>query len=138
LVAIETVERKMRIIILALCLLPLLGGVEGTAHETHARSLAAATPFDIQMAEAMSKMDAGMMAARPTGEPNRDFLAMMIPHHQGAVDMARAILLTTHDPRVRNLAEGVIAEQQVEIQQMQLLLATMDAPTDETAVTRKE
>jgi len=48
---------------------------------------------------------------------------MMIPHHQGAVDMAKAVLLYTKDPEVRNLALGIIAEQQVEIQRMQAWLA---------------
>jgi hypothetical protein len=45
--------------------------------------------FAAQMMQAMERMDAGMMAAKPTGNPDRDFAAMMIPHHQGAIDMAK-------------------------------------------------
>lgn len=44
--------------------------------------------FDAQMGRAMELMNRDMMVA-PSGDPDRDFAAMMIPHHQGAVDMAR-------------------------------------------------
>ena len=47
---------------------------------------------------------------------------MMIPHHQGAIDMARALLLTMKDPELRNLAQGIITEQQNEIRLMQVWL----------------
>lgn len=59
-----------------------------------------------------------------TGEPDRDFLAMMIPHHQGAVDMARR---PEHrrDPLARQLAEEIIASQQAEISSVQGRLATL-------------
>ena len=49
--------------------------------------------FAAQMMQAMQRMDAGMMAAKPTGNPDRDFAAMMIPHHQGAIDMAKVELI---------------------------------------------
>jgi len=51
---------------------------------------------------------------------------MMLPHHQGAVDMARAMLLYTDDPEIRNLALGIITEQQTEIRVMQLWLQRHD------------
>jgi uncharacterized protein (DUF305 family) len=44
---------------------------------------------------------------------------MMIPHHQGAIDMAKAELIAGHDPVLRRLAEGIIVEQQQEIELMQ-------------------
>src|SRR5450759_1961032 len=56
-----------------------------------------------QMMRAMNRMDAGMMAAKPTGNPDRDFAAMMIPHHQGAVDMAKIQLIYGRDPVLRRL-----------------------------------
>ena len=75
--------------------------------------------FAWQMMQAMDRMDLGMKAAKPTDDPDRDFAAMMIPHHQGAIDMAKAELIYGHDPVLRRLAEGIIVEQQQEIELMQ-------------------
>ena len=78
--------------------------------------------FAAQMMQAMQRMDAGMMAAKSTGNPDRDFAAMMIPHHQGAIDMAKLELIYGRDPVLRRLAEGIIVEQQQEIELMQRYL----------------
>jgi uncharacterized protein (DUF305 family) len=78
--------------------------------------------FASQMTQAMERMDAGMMAAKPTGDPDRDFAAMMIPHHQGAVDMAKVQLIYGRDPVLRRLAQAIIVEQQQEIELMQRFL----------------
>ena len=60
-----------------------------------------------------------------TGNPDVDFLTMMIPHHKGAVEMARLVLLYGRDPLVRQLASEIIASQQVEIAAMQARLPTL-------------
>jgi uncharacterized protein (DUF305 family) len=79
--------------------------------------------FEAQMAGAMERMHVAMAALAPTGQPERDFLVAMVPHHQGAIDMAKAVLLVTKDPRIRNLAQSIITEQQYEIELMSTLLA---------------
>jgi len=71
----------------------------------------------VVMDEGMRRMD----GASPT-DIDASFAAMMVPHHQGAVDMARLQLLYGKDPALRRLAQSIIAEQQVEIQQMQAWL----------------
>ena len=81
-------------------------------------------PFATLMTQAMDRMHADMAAARQSGDSDRDFLAMMIPHHQGAVDMAKIVLLHTKDPRIRNLAQSIITEQQYEIDLMRTMLGT--------------
>jgi uncharacterized protein (DUF305 family) len=48
---------------------------------------------------------------------------MMMPHHQGAIDMAKGMLLYTRDPEIRNLALGIITDQENEIRVMQAWLA---------------
>jgi uncharacterized protein (DUF305 family) len=78
--------------------------------------------FATQMMHAMERMDAGMMAAKPTGNPDRDFAAMMIPHHQGAIDMAKFELTYGRNPVLRALAQGIIVTQQQEIELMQRYL----------------
>ena len=70
------------------------------------------------MAQAMERMHKDMSIA-PSGDPDRDFAAMMIPHHQGAVDMARVELQFGKDPVLRRLAQGIIVEQLQEIEVMQ-------------------
>ena len=74
------------------------------------------------MAESMMRMHAGMNVPA-TREPDRDFAAMMIPHHQGAVDMALVELRFGRDQRLRRLAEGIIVEQRQEIEVMRRILA---------------
>jgi uncharacterized protein (DUF305 family) len=81
-----------------------------------------AKPFDALMDDAMAVMDDGMLSAPMNGEANHDFITMMLPHHQGAVDMAKAVLLYTTDPEIRNLALGIITEQQNEIKVMEAWL----------------
>ncbi|HKG82906.1 MAG TPA: DUF305 domain-containing protein [Beijerinckiaceae bacterium] len=63
------------------------------------------------------------MAVPYTGDPDVDFRVQMIPHHQGAIDMARVALRHANDPWTRQMAEGVIVEQQREIAEMQQWLA---------------
>lgn len=78
---------------------------------------AGVSAFDRMMVESMSRMDRDMAVAH-TGDPDRDFAAMMIPHHQGAIDMAKAELQFGRNPVLRRLAEGIIVEQQQEIELM--------------------
>ena len=78
--------------------------------------------FDQLMDDAMRVMHEGMHGAPYTGEADRDFVTMMIPHHQGAIDMAKALLLYGKDPQMRRLAQEIITDQQSEIQLMQLWL----------------
>ena len=71
----------------------------------------------------MNVMHKGMHSAPYTGNPDRDFVTMMIPHHQGAIDMAKAILFYGKDEQLKRLAQEIIADQQNEVQLMQLWLS---------------
>ena len=82
-----------------------------------------ARTFDQLMGDAMSVMHKGMHSAPQTGDPDRDFVTMMIPHHQGAIDMAKTLLLYGRDEQLKRLAQEIIADQQNEVQLMQLWLA---------------
>ncbi|MFS8934297.1 DUF305 domain-containing protein [Cupriavidus taiwanensis] len=81
-----------------------------------------AKPYAALIDDAMNVMHHGMTQAPTNGDPDHDFVAMMIPHHQGAIDMAKALLLYGKDPALRNLAQGIITEQQNEIRLMQAWL----------------
>jgi uncharacterized protein (DUF305 family) len=101
---------------------------ENSSHEAHSHQVG--SQFGRMMSAAMDKMHNGMSAARQTDDPDRDFLAMMIPHHEGAVEMARLVLIYGRDPLVRQLAEEIIAGQQAEITAMQARLKVLDHGSD--------
>lgn len=81
----------------------------------------AAMPEQSMMA-AMDRMSKAMAAVPMTGNTDHDFVAMMIPHHQGGIDMARFELANGHDPAMRKLAKAVVAAQEREIADMQAWL----------------
>ncbi|HEV2865990.1 MAG TPA: DUF305 domain-containing protein [Allosphingosinicella sp.] len=70
------------------------------------------------MMTAMDRMHAQMNGAQITGNIDHDFVALMVPHHQSAVDMAQVYLETGRDPQLRQLAEHIVASQRAEIGRM--------------------
>jgi uncharacterized protein (DUF305 family) len=76
-------------------------------------------PFLAENVTAMSKMMVDM-GTTPSGDVDRDFVAMMVPHHQGAIDMAQAELRYGHNEQLRRMAQEIIVTQQQEIAAMRL------------------
>jgi hypothetical protein len=76
-------------------------------------------PFLAENDAAMNKMMADM-AVKPSGDVDRDFVAMMVPHHQGAIDMAQAVLRYGRNEQLRRLAQEIVVTQQQEIAAMRL------------------
>ena len=81
--------------------------------------------FAQAMHAGMERMMRDMHAASHDAGPDQDFLAMMIPHHEGAVEMARLLLIHGRDPATRRIAEDIIASQTVEIAAMRQRLALL-------------
>src|SRR5664279_6167609 len=114
------------------------------AHEAHhARAPAQAasagdeTEFIQENDATMTRMMDGM-AAKPTGDIDRDFVAMMVPHHQGAIDMAVIELRHGKNEQLRRIAQEIIVEQMQEIAAMKLAIgeqvtASLPAPTQPAA-----
>jgi uncharacterized protein (DUF305 family) len=97
------------------------------AHQHHRHGTAAApatpdSPSTRAFREANDRMHRDM-DIRFTGDADHDFVAGMIAHHQGAIDMARVLLQHGKDAEIRKLAEEIIASQEKEIIQMQAWLA---------------
>jgi uncharacterized protein (DUF305 family) len=98
-------------------LLAMAGGQAAAQHEPqHAVPApgASASPADQAYEEAMERMHRAM-AIDFTGDPDADFARAMIPHHQGAIDMARVVLEHGSDPAILTLAQEVITAQEREI-----------------------
>ena len=97
------------------------------------------TPYLTENDAAMNKMMADMVI-KPTGDVDRDFVSMMTPHHQGAIDMAQAVLRNGRNEQIRRLAQEVIVTQQQEIAAMRLAIGeplppSLPAPTQVSAST---
>ncbi len=77
---------------------------------------------------AMTKMMDGM-TPKPTGDIDKDFVAMMTPHHQGAIDMAVAYLRYGQNDQLRRIAQEIVVEQQQEIAAMRLAIGQQLPPS---------
>ena len=97
----------------------------GVAHGTP--DAAAVNSFRALMDEAVARMHAAMDVPY-TGNADADFARMMIPHHQGAIDMALVELRLGKDERLRRLAQEIIVTQQQEIAVMRLALGDARSP----------
>jgi uncharacterized protein (DUF305 family) len=125
--------------LVALSLAAALGAM-ATAYAASVAAPVAEVPFLDENRVAMDRMMAGM-AVKPSGDVDQDFTAMMIPHHQGAIDMAQAELRHGHNEQLRRIAQEIIVEQQQEIAAMRLALgqplppsvAAPDQPSDLSA-----
>ena len=90
-------------------------------HDSHSQSRT--SPVDPQwkeLAGSMDKMHAVMTSIQPSGDTDVDFVRLMLPHHQAAIDMAKTELAQGTNPQIRRLAEEIVADQQSEIELMQL------------------
>ena len=99
------------------------------AHTSHVAGASQADVFQREMDISMDRMMQAMHSPGYVGKADLDFLSMMIPHHAGAVDMARLVLQHGRDPVTRQLAEKIIAGQTVEIESMQRRLQTLQQRT---------
>jgi uncharacterized protein (DUF305 family) len=104
-------------------------GLGSLAFFSHAAVAANAEDSFLALNEtAMNKMMVGM-AATPTADADRDFVAMMVPHHQGAIDMARAELQYGHNQTLVRLAQEIVVGQLQEIAAMRLAIGESASPT---------
>ncbi len=113
-------KRIVHLIYFLLLLQPL--GISYASVETSKHKSDSEAVFEKKMHETMNKMHHEMLNYKVTGDKELDFLKMMIPHHQAAIDMSRVILETSEDREVRNLAYSIITEQNNEINIMNKLI----------------
>jgi uncharacterized protein (DUF305 family) len=78
--------------------------------------------------QAMDDMHRQMHAVKPSGNVDEDFVRLMLPHHQAAIEMAKVELLCGNDEVNRRLAQEIIVDQQSEIDLMRLWLSKHELP----------
>jgi len=116
---------KVSAVVFAISALSIgVGFLRASSHaEAHAPSSQPnADPNWSELVASMDKMHMAMEAVEYSGNSDFDFVRLMLPHHQAAVDMAKTQLLHGKDPQMRRLAQEIITDQQLEIEVMQLWL----------------
>jgi uncharacterized protein (DUF305 family) len=105
-------------VVLAPVLIAILAASAQDSH-SHGTQQTADSSWSELMAD-MNQMHADMHTAEPSGDSDTDFVRLMLPHHQGAIDMAKTELLHGKDPQMRRLAQEIVTDQESEIELMQL------------------
>jgi len=124
-------ESSRRAIVIAVASCCLTVGISLAAPRLHVVTQPLPTSSEAAFLQesdvAMRRMMANMVI-RPSGNIDRDFVDMMVPHHQGAIDMAIAVLRYGHNERIRRLAQEIIVTQQQEIAAMRRAVGEAPPP----------
>jgi uncharacterized protein (DUF305 family) len=99
--------------------MPMMQGDMGQMPMMHGHMQGETSEASAAMMAAMATMDTSMMEAMQSSDPDVAFVKGMIPHHQGAIDMANTILRHGNDEQVKAWANQIIAAQEKEIAEMQ-------------------
>ena len=94
---------------------------------------ASGDPAWSELQRSMVSMHEAFSSLKATGNNDEDFVELMLPHHQAAIDMAKAELTHGQDPQMRRLAQEIITDKESEIELMQLWLKQQDAQKSKSA-----
>jgi uncharacterized protein (DUF305 family) len=114
--------RRSFVLIIATLIVPIMGGPAYSQHSHHASQPVSTDPAWAELQQSMQSMHEAMSSLESAGNDDADFVRLMLPHHQAAIDMAKVELSHGQDPQMRRLAQEIIADQESEIELMQLWL----------------
>jgi len=115
-------QRAFVELITATLILAMTGVPAYPQHSHNAGQPASGGPAWSELQHSMESMHEALSSLKSTGNNDEDFVQLMLPHHQAAIDMAKAELMHGQDPQMRRLAQEIITDQQSEIELMQLWL----------------
>ena len=124
---------RWRLVIIATLFCVLAVQAQEMMMRKQARNKSTDEPAWSELQSSMEKMHMSMASIEASGDSDVDFVKLMIPHHQAAIDMARTQLLFGKDPQMRRLAQEIITDQQSEIDLMKLWLKQYDAHTSDAS-----
>ena len=119
-------QRKVRVLVLAAAMSPFVLSLLG-ADEHNQTDQKNSNPDWSELIASMERMHIAMGQVPRSGNSDIDFVRLMLPHHQAAIDMAKTQLLYGKDPQMRRLAQEIITDQQLEIELMQRWLKEQHA-----------
>ena len=111
---------RLAIISIFFCALAMQTPQQGPHLSPHDKSVA--DPAWAELRSSMERMHLAMASVPPSGNSDVDFVRLMLPHHQAAIEMAKTEVVYGKDPELRRLAQEIITDQQSEIELMQLWL----------------
>ena len=118
-----TFGRRRTLLLLAAALSLSTSGAPASPQHAHTGSPPASDDLAwSELQQSMQSIHEAMSSLKSSGNNDEDFVRLMLPHHQGALDMAKAELLHGKDPQMRRLAQEIITDQQSEIELMHLWL----------------
>ena len=116
---------RLATLVILLCTLDMQA-LQYDSH-THLGNTSVIDPNWSELSSSMEKMHQAMASVESSGDGDVDFVRLMLPHHQAAIDMAKTQLIYGKDPQMRRLAQAIITDQQSEIALMQLWLTQRTA-----------
>lgn len=129
-----TLGRRTALPLITATLIAGLAGMRAYPQHSHNASQPASSgPAWSELQHSMESMHEALFSLKSTGNNDEDFVRLMLPHHQAAIDMAKAELIHGQDPQMRRLAQEIITDQESEIELMQLWLRQHDCQKSKPA-----
>ena len=130
--------RRSFVLIIATLIVPITGVAANPQHSHHGSQPVSTDTAWAELQQSMQSMHETMFSLESTANDDVDFVRLMLPHHQAAIDMAKVELSHGKDPRMRRLAQEIITDQQSEIELMQLWLKQHAQESQPTSSAAKE
>lgn len=115
-------QRRVCVLVIATLIISMIGTSAYPQHSHNASQPASGYRAWTELQQSMQAMHEIMSSLNSSGNDDKDFVRLMLPHHQAALNMAKSELIHGQDPQMRRLAQEIIADQESEIELMKLWL----------------